>query len=194
MNVKDNCEYLRRALKGMEEEIRKVVSDVRDHAEMFDHAKLALRHIEDVRMRLGKVMQYHDDGVSIYDKPPYAGAAMPMPGGSEVHPVETTDEGEVVAHPKVPSVGPSFPIEARLPANEAEAEYLTAATDPDDVVDAPHPADEAAAGQELHPAGDVYEPVPRRSANPIPRDGFTYKDKPSTQEDKEADVNARPSV
>jgi hypothetical protein len=60
---------------------------------------------------------------------------------------------------------------------------VPAPADPDDVVDAPHPAAEAAAGAELH------LPV-MRSANPIPRDGFTYKDEQSKQEDKEADTNA----
>ena len=31
-------------------------------------AMLAVRHIEDARMRLGKVIQYNSDGVSCYDK------------------------------------------------------------------------------------------------------------------------------
>jgi len=30
----------------------------------------AVRHIEDARMRIGKVLQYADDGVSILDKEP----------------------------------------------------------------------------------------------------------------------------
>lgn len=38
------------------------------HAEMIAQSKLALRHIEDARMRLGKVLQYGRDGVSIYDR------------------------------------------------------------------------------------------------------------------------------
>jgi len=29
---------------------------------------LALRHVEDARMRIGKVIQYADGGVSVYDK------------------------------------------------------------------------------------------------------------------------------
>lgn len=36
--------------------------------ECIAQAMLALRHIEDARMRLGKVIQYADGGVSIYDK------------------------------------------------------------------------------------------------------------------------------
>jgi len=31
-------------------------------------AMLAVRHIEDARMRLGKVIQYNGDGISCYDK------------------------------------------------------------------------------------------------------------------------------
>lgn len=36
--------------------------------EMHDSGILAVRHIEDARMRVGKVLQYSRDGVSIYDK------------------------------------------------------------------------------------------------------------------------------
>lgn len=38
------------------------------HAEMKEQLMLAIRHVEDARMRLGKVLQYAGDGVSIYDK------------------------------------------------------------------------------------------------------------------------------
>lgn len=38
------------------------------HGEMIAQSMLAVRHIEDARMRLGKVLQYAGDGVSIYDK------------------------------------------------------------------------------------------------------------------------------
>lgn len=38
------------------------------HSEMKAQTMLAVRHIEDARMRCGKVLQYADDGVSIYDK------------------------------------------------------------------------------------------------------------------------------
>ena len=38
------------------------------HGEMKAQTMLAVRHIEDARMRLGKVCQYADDGVSILDK------------------------------------------------------------------------------------------------------------------------------
>ena len=39
------------------------------HGEMKANIMLAVRHIEDARMHLGKVCQYADDGTSIYDKP-----------------------------------------------------------------------------------------------------------------------------
>ena len=38
------------------------------HAEMRANLMLAYRHLEDARMRLGKVLQARDGGVSIYDK------------------------------------------------------------------------------------------------------------------------------
>lgn len=36
--------------------------------EMIANATLAIRHLEDARMRLGKVIQWHDGGTSCYDK------------------------------------------------------------------------------------------------------------------------------
>lgn len=38
------------------------------HSEMHANITLAYRHLEDARMRLGKVIQAHDGGVSCYDK------------------------------------------------------------------------------------------------------------------------------
>lgn len=38
------------------------------HGEMIAQSMLAVRAIEEARMRLGKVLQYAGDGVSIYDK------------------------------------------------------------------------------------------------------------------------------
>lgn len=40
----------------------------RQHAEMKANLMLAVRHLEDARMRLGKVLQYARDGVSSYDR------------------------------------------------------------------------------------------------------------------------------
>lgn len=38
------------------------------HGEMKAQTMLAVRHLEDARMRFGKVCQYAGDGVSIFDK------------------------------------------------------------------------------------------------------------------------------
>ena len=38
------------------------------HGEMKANTMLAFRHIEDARMRVGKILQAADDGVSILDK------------------------------------------------------------------------------------------------------------------------------
>ena len=38
------------------------------HGEMKAQIMLAVRHLEDARMRLGKVCQYAGDGTSIFDK------------------------------------------------------------------------------------------------------------------------------
>ena len=40
------------------------------HGEMKANIMLAYRHLEDARMRVVKVLQAADDGVSILDKPP----------------------------------------------------------------------------------------------------------------------------
>lgn len=39
-----------------------------DRGEMAANATLAYRHLEDASMRLGKVIQAYDGGVSVYDK------------------------------------------------------------------------------------------------------------------------------
>ena len=38
------------------------------HGEMLANLTLAYRHLEDARMRLGKVIQAKDGGASVYDK------------------------------------------------------------------------------------------------------------------------------
>ncbi|MCH8247068.1 MAG: hypothetical protein IH951_11750 [Bacteroidetes bacterium] len=40
----------------------------KDVSEMHANLTLAYRHLEDARMRLGKVLQARDGGVSVYDK------------------------------------------------------------------------------------------------------------------------------
>ena len=47
---------------------------VNQHGEMRAQTMLAVRHIEDARMRCGKILQYADDGVSILDKDPKGAA------------------------------------------------------------------------------------------------------------------------
>lgn len=39
-----------------------------DSKEASEQAMLAVRHLEDARMRLGKVIQHLGDGISIYDQ------------------------------------------------------------------------------------------------------------------------------
>lgn len=82
--LKDTCGGLRRELKGVEEVLRalmmhpempnpEVVDSERfrgQAGEMKAQIMLAVRHIEDARMRVGKILQYADDGVSILDKTP----------------------------------------------------------------------------------------------------------------------------
>lgn len=47
-------------------------ADPADRNEMLANATLAYRHLEDARMRLGKVIQAYDGGVSVYDRKPPA--------------------------------------------------------------------------------------------------------------------------
>lgn len=54
-------------------EIKKVTlnresNGVEDIGEMVANLTLAYRHLEDASMRIGKVIQAHDGGVSVYDK------------------------------------------------------------------------------------------------------------------------------
>lgn len=44
-----------------------------DRGEMIANTMLAYRHLEDARMRLGKVIQAYDGGISIYDRKPIEG-------------------------------------------------------------------------------------------------------------------------
>jgi hypothetical protein len=68
---------LRTNLSIEEKNLRDYVEDIKsvqepshgfNKGECIAHAMLALRHIEDARMRIGKVIQYADGGVSVYDK------------------------------------------------------------------------------------------------------------------------------
>lgn len=75
--LKGICDRLRAILREAEIETRAIKdhAEFKDeqaymgqHGEMIAQSMLAVRHIEDARMRLGKVLQYAEDGVSVYDK------------------------------------------------------------------------------------------------------------------------------
>jgi len=75
--IQDACNRLRMMIRGFGEEVRDLrqhdffigESDgVADYSEMKSNIMLAYRHLEDARMRLGKVIQAKDGGVSVYDK------------------------------------------------------------------------------------------------------------------------------
>jgi hypothetical protein len=68
--LRDECKGIERSTRSLK---RHGVFDGEEefegqHGEMKAHIMLAVRHLEDARMRLGKVCQYAGDGVSIYDK------------------------------------------------------------------------------------------------------------------------------
>ena len=76
-NVVGYAKDLRAQCKSLESIMRKMMTHddfgheqayEGQHSEMKSHIMLAVRHMEDARMRLGKVCQYADDGVSIFDK------------------------------------------------------------------------------------------------------------------------------
>ena len=66
----------REELKELEERARNFTKAIKaqpsedfgNKSEVIAQATLAMRHIEDARMRYGKVIQYVWDGVSKYDK------------------------------------------------------------------------------------------------------------------------------
>ena len=66
-----NPEDFRITLKLLEEQARDYINELKKipwNWEAIAQATLAMRHIEDARMRYGKVIQYLADGVSIFDK------------------------------------------------------------------------------------------------------------------------------
>lgn len=71
------CAKLRDECKSIEGDAREVLNNTElfgeqafhgQHNEIRAHLTLAVRHLEDARMRFGKALQYFGDGVSIYDK------------------------------------------------------------------------------------------------------------------------------
>jgi hypothetical protein len=70
-----HCNQLRAECLALEKKVRALpehpdfVADTNDNfGEMQAQKMLAVRHLEDARMRLGKVIQYAEGGVSILDK------------------------------------------------------------------------------------------------------------------------------
>jgi len=75
--LKEICDKLREDIKDAGEVTRSLMShsDLKgeerypnQHSEMKANIMLTYRHLEDARMRVGKILQAADDGVSILDK------------------------------------------------------------------------------------------------------------------------------
>jgi hypothetical protein len=71
------CNQLRESIRRTEVEVRQLKEQAAmkfpdaypgQHGEMIGQSMLAVRALEEARMRLGKVLQYAGDGVSIYDR------------------------------------------------------------------------------------------------------------------------------
>jgi hypothetical protein len=77
MDIKASCNQLREEsllIERKTRELKRHFSNIPpdpdrliDLGEMLANATLAIRHFEDARMRLGKVIQAFDGGVSVYD-------------------------------------------------------------------------------------------------------------------------------
>lgn len=64
----DVCNLMRVALSDFERGVRALVTQGKVDGEAAAQAMLTVRHLEDARMRLGKVIQYGvNGGVSVYD-------------------------------------------------------------------------------------------------------------------------------
>jgi hypothetical protein len=77
MTVKEICDKLRVDIKGTGDLVRVLLTHPETEAEdeypnqrseMKANIMLAYRHLEDARMRVGKILQAAGDGVSILDK------------------------------------------------------------------------------------------------------------------------------
>lgn len=77
MAIEEVCKELRGQCKDTEQSVRELMVHpvfkneqkyLNQHGEMKAQIMLAVRHLEDARMRLGKVCQYASDGISIFDK------------------------------------------------------------------------------------------------------------------------------
>ena len=77
VEIVGRAKSLRTRCKEIEKDIRNLMNHPEfkceqtydgQHSEMKAQIMLSVRHIEDTRMRLGKVCQYAGDGISIFDK------------------------------------------------------------------------------------------------------------------------------
>ena len=67
--LEDACNRWRAALLDIEHYVRALVTEKKVSGEPAAQAMLSVRHLEDARMRLGKVIQHSSGGgVSIFDK------------------------------------------------------------------------------------------------------------------------------
>lgn len=75
-NFKGHCFNLRRLIEELKKEsqnlkthaLLKSVSDPAQTSEIMANIQLAYRHLEDARMRIGKVIQAYDGGKSVYPR------------------------------------------------------------------------------------------------------------------------------
>ena len=77
MKFKEDCDLLRKHLKQIgnsvfslktHELFKEECPQDQDRGEMIANIMLSYRHIEDARMRIGKILQAKEGGVSILDK------------------------------------------------------------------------------------------------------------------------------
>ena len=77
--LKSICDGLREKIKETGEHTKGMIDHgvfhqeqryPNQHAEMKANIMLAYRHLEDARMRIGKILQAAGDGVSVFDKTP----------------------------------------------------------------------------------------------------------------------------
>lgn len=75
--IEEACRFLRVIIKDAGASTRRLMAHTVfanqqltgvDYGEMKANIMLAYRHLEDARMRLGKVIQAYDGGTSVYDK------------------------------------------------------------------------------------------------------------------------------
>lgn len=77
MHIKDNCFDMRTMLEDLKKRTKALMGHSvfnqeaqlgEDRGEMKANIMLTYRHLEDARMRLGKVVQAYDGGKSVYPK------------------------------------------------------------------------------------------------------------------------------